>query len=171
MQRILRLERLLYVEFTTKSLYFLTLVATFACLAAWMVTCYSFTKVPMTECSSMWILINAQLFCVCQPLIYFATLQAQKKLSFTVFWNTLKVDQMALCHPLTNANSFLRFIKLRYFPQSMMMVNPVQVYEVHDLHGKTCTSPTYFASLSTSISITAPKLQVHRIFTPKEGIM
>ena len=67
MQTILGLERLPFVEFATKSLYFLTLVAAFAYSAAWMLTCYSRTKLHMTECSSMWTLINAQRF-VSAPL-------------------------------------------------------------------------------------------------------
>lgn len=52
-----------------------------------------------------------------------------------------------------------------------MLLNSVQVYEVHDLHGKICTFQTCFEFLSTSISIAVPELQVHRLFTPKEGIM
>lgn len=52
-----------------------------------------------------------------------------------------------------------------------MLINSVQVYKLHDLHGKTCTLQTCFEFLSTYISITIPKLQVHRIFRLKEGIM
>lgn len=44
------------------------------------------------------------------------------------------------------------------------------MYEVHGLYGKTCTLQTCFEFLSTSITITAPELQVHRIFTQKASI-
>lgn len=48
-----------------------------------------------------------------------------------------------------------------------MLFYYIQVYGVHDLNGKTCTSQACFEFVSISINITVPELQVHRIFTPK----
>lgn len=52
-----------------------------------------------------------------------------------------------------------------------MLITSVQMYEVYGLHGKTCTLQACFTFVSTSISITIPMSQVHRIFAPKDGIM
>jgi hypothetical protein len=51
------------------------------------------------------------------------------------------------------------------------LLNSVQVYEVQDFHGKTRTLQSCFEFLSTSITITVPMLQVHRIFIPMTEIM
>ena len=42
------------------------------------------------------------------------------------------------------------------------------MYGVHGLYGKTCTLQTCFEFLGTSITITAPELQVHRILHQKQ---